>query len=101
MPGTGLAVLAHPLGDGLLVTPRDQRVDQAVAAGSGDVGVVEPVTAPVVYVVGQPEVGRHVLSGDVAGLRGIGFEDHTLFGRQQRAGTQDLAGGGGGFGVTR
>jgi hypothetical protein len=56
---------------------------------------VEPATAPVVDVVGQPEVVRHPLAGDVAGPRGVGFEDHTLLRGQQRTGPQDLAGSGG------
>ena len=86
MVGAGLAVLARPVGDRPLVTPGDQRVDEAVTAGGGDVGVAEPVTAPVVDLVGQPEVDGHVFAGDVACPCGVGLKDHTLLGGQQRAG---------------
>ena len=48
MVGARLAVGADACGDRVRVAPRDQRVDQAVAAAVGEVGVAEAVLAPAV-----------------------------------------------------
>ena len=56
--GASIKVLTHALGDLLAAPPRKCRLQQAVRATLGDIGVVEAQPAPVVRVVRELEVVR-------------------------------------------
>lgn len=42
MVGTGGVLRRHPRGDGLLIAPRDDRVDESVATAAVEIGLSEP-----------------------------------------------------------
>src|SRR4051794_3425707 len=83
-------MLLHSSGDGRLVAPSDQSVDQPVAAAIGNVVVGEAETQPVARVVRQGEVALHVCPGDRPRLLRILFQHHALLRGDQRAGPQRL-----------
>src|SRR5207237_766669 len=70
MFGAGVVMCLHSCGDGFLVAPDDQRIDQPVGTATGKVVLGEAEPPEVVGVVGQHEVAGEVLAGDVAGLGG-------------------------------
>ncbi len=76
----------------LLVAPRDQRVDELVAAAAGEIVFAEAQPPEVVGVVGQRQVPREGLAAEPAGLAGVLLEKDELLGRKQLSGPQDRAG---------
>ena len=67
------------------------RVDQAVAAAVGDVGLGEAVAQQVARVVAQPEVGGGVGARVLARALGVGLDHHGQLGCHERVGPDPLA----------
>ena len=80
---------------GRRVTPRDDRIDQAVAAAPRDVGVAVAEPAQVGRVVLRGQIDAGVRAGERARLGRLGFEHHSDLRREERVGPEDLARAGG------
>src|SRR4029453_6742594 len=87
---TGVVVGADAGPDRIDVAPRDDGVDQAIAAAVTDVLVREAEGGEVVHVVRKSEVHGHVRAGYGARGRRIGLENGRLLGREQRTRADDL-----------
>jgi len=80
----GLFVLVDPPNDGVLVPPRDDRVEQSVA-DRGQIVLSEAAAKQIVGVVRQCQIGTQPVGSDGACLIVVVGEEHRLLGKQQRA----------------
>src|SRR5437763_8289471 len=76
--GAGGVAGPDPLEHRVLVTPRDDGVDQPVAPTTADVVVGEAEAAEVARVVHELQVDRHVAPGDLPCPVPVGLQDDTL-----------------------
>jgi len=81
----------HPIEHVVKCAPCNDGIhDTVVSVGEFFLGVAE--AHEVVRIVGKPEIHRHVCSGDLPSLRGIGLEDDHLLGGQVGVRADDRAG---------
>src|SRR5438309_1470257 len=73
----------NPGGDGAFIAPRDEGVDETVAAPAGEVVVAEAEPAEVIEVVLQLEVDRGVLPAQPAGHLFVSSQRDRLLGQNQ------------------
>ena len=87
----GVAVLADAGDNRVDITPRDERVDQAVATLAGNIGIAEPHLPEVIHVVRQLEVAGEMLPARGSRSGGIGLDDHRLLRGQDWSPAEDRA----------
>ena len=77
----GLFVLVDPPNDGVLVPPRDDRVEQSVA-DRGQIVLSEAAAKQIVGVVRQCQIGTQPVGSDGACLIVVIGQEHRLLGKQ-------------------
>ena len=92
MVGAGVPMLLDTSADRTLVTPRHQGIDKPVGASTGEIGVAEALTTPVVHIIFELKIARERLPSSTTRPRRVGFQHHPNLRAQQLAGAEDRAG---------
>src|SRR6058998_3829126 len=74
-----LPVLADAPDERIFIAPRDQRADESIRPIDGEIAVVEARAPPTVHVVAQAEIRGQIGARDLAGARGVRFQQNFLF----------------------
>src|SRR5438128_8687461 len=69
-----LPVLADAPDERIFIAPRDQRADESIRPIVGELAVVEARAPPTVHVVAQAEIWAQTGARDLAGARGVRFQ---------------------------
>src|SRR5207302_7821280 len=77
--GARLPVLADAPDERIFIAPRDQRADETFRPIVGEIAVVEARAPPTVHVVAQAEIRAQIGARDLAGARGVRFQQIFLF----------------------
>src|SRR5947207_9467627 len=80
-------MLVDTRADRIDITPRDDRVDERVAAAAGEIPVLPAETAQVIRVVVEIEIALHVATGRGTRHLRIAREHGGLLDREERVGT--------------
>ena len=89
--GSCIQMFLHAFANPIHVTPRDERIDETVAALTHKVVIGEAEAAPVVDVVRQVEIPGNVPPGDCPPLVGTGLQDHGLLWQKPAVRTKNTA----------
>ena len=89
--GAGVEVILDPSGDGLLVAPGDQAVDEPVGAAVRQVVLGEADPAKVVGVVRQGQIVVQEVAADSPGFASVSGQRHGLLGEELPGRPEDVA----------